>query len=194
MYFVWLMCVIVLFYPFIIISIQNPGFDILMHLFPSVSQMFCFPLIGSYIYFLKTSKAAMTSKGAKDTFATKLGFKSSSPASKAEAELDKIRKENAHLRRKIDEISRKHIKPPDSDKSKLLEVKEELLMSCIFCRSLGVFLYISMYVLHLSAFHFSFQRILSLETLRERNNQQLLVKEQELEAMRQQLTAKGGEV
>lgn len=40
----------------------------------------------------------------------------------------------------------------------------------------------------------SFQRILSLETLRERNNQQLLVKEQELQTMRQQLTAKGGEV
>ncbi|XP_074518606.1 centrosomal protein of 55 kDa isoform X2 [Halichoeres trimaculatus] len=100
----------------------------------------------------------MTSKGAKDTFATKLGFKSSGSASKAEAELDKVRKENAHLRRKIDEISKRHIKPPDSDKGKLLE------------------------------------RILSLETLRERNNQQLLVKEQELETMRQQLTAKGGEV
>lgn len=100
----------------------------------------------------------MTSKGAKDTFATRLGFKSSSSAPKAEAELDKVRRENAHLRRKIDEISKRHIKPPDSDKSKLLE------------------------------------RILSLETLRERNNQQLLVKEQELETMRQQLTAKGGEV
>ncbi|XP_008275805.1 centrosomal protein of 55 kDa isoform X2 [Stegastes partitus] len=37
-------------------------------------------------------------------------------------------------------------------------------------------------------------RILSLETLRERNNQQLLVKEQELETARQQLSAKGGEV
>lgn len=41
---------------------------------------------------------------------------------------------------------------------------------------------------------FSFQRILSLETLRERNNQQLLVKEQEVETLRQQLAAKGGEV
>ncbi|XP_034563585.1 centrosomal protein of 55 kDa isoform X2 [Notolabrus celidotus] len=100
----------------------------------------------------------MTSKGAKENFATKLGFKSSSSSSKAEAEMDKVRKENAHLRRKIDEIARRHVKPPDSDKSKLLE------------------------------------RILSLETLRERNNQQLLVKEQELETMRQQLTAKGGEV
>lgn len=36
-----------------------------------------------------------------------------------------------------------------------------------------------------------FQRILSLETLRERNNQQLLVKEQELQTLRLQLTARG---
>ncbi|XP_040885569.1 centrosomal protein of 55 kDa isoform X2 [Toxotes jaculatrix] len=100
----------------------------------------------------------MTSKGAKETIVSKLGFKSSSSASKAEVELDKVRKENAHLRRKIDELAKRHIKPPDSDKSKLLE------------------------------------RILSLETLRERNNQQLLVKEQELETLRQQLSARGGEV
>ncbi|KAM9837935.1 centrosomal protein of 55 kDa [Aulostomus maculatus] len=90
--------------------------------------------------------------------ASKLGFKSSSSASRAEAELERVRKENAHLRTKIDELAKRHIRPPDSDKSKLLE------------------------------------RILSLETLRERNNQQLLVKEQELETMRQQLSARGGEV
>ncbi|KAM8729935.1 centrosomal protein of 55 kDa [Acanthopagrus schlegelii] len=100
----------------------------------------------------------MTSKGAKETIVTRLGFKSSSSGSKAEAELDKVRKENTHLRKKIDELAKRHVKPPDSDKSKLLE------------------------------------RILSLETLRERNNQQLLVKEQELETLRQQLTARGGEV
>ncbi|XP_020498399.2 centrosomal protein of 55 kDa isoform X1 [Labrus bergylta] len=100
----------------------------------------------------------MTSKGAKDNFVTKLGFKSSSSASKAEAELDKVKRENAHLRKKVDEMAKRHIKPPDSDKSKLLE------------------------------------RILSLETLRERNNQQLHVKEQDLETLRQQLTARGGEV
>lgn len=100
----------------------------------------------------------MTSKGAKETIVSKLGFKSSSSASKAEAELDRVRKENAHLKKKIDELSKRHIKPPDTDKSKLLE------------------------------------RILSLETLRERNNQQLLVKEQELETLRQQLSARGGEV
>ncbi|XP_030611296.1 centrosomal protein of 55 kDa isoform X2 [Archocentrus centrarchus] len=100
----------------------------------------------------------MTSKSAKETIAAKLGFKSSSPASKAEAELDKVRKENAHLRKKIDDLAKRHIKPPDTDNNKLLE------------------------------------RILSLETLRERNNQQLVVKEQELETLRQQLSAKGGEV
>ncbi|XP_047464291.1 centrosomal protein of 55 kDa isoform X1 [Mugil cephalus] len=100
----------------------------------------------------------MTSKGAKETIVSKLGFKSSSSASKAEAELDKVRKENAHLRKKMDELAKRHIKPPDTDKSKLLE------------------------------------RILSLETLRERNNQQLLVKEQEMETLRQQLSARGGEV
>ncbi|KAM6951576.1 centrosomal protein of 55 kDa [Aplochiton taeniatus] len=99
----------------------------------------------------------MTSKGTKETIVTKLGFKSSSN-SKVDAELDRVRKENTHLRRKVDELSKRHAKPPDSDKSKLLE------------------------------------RILSLETLRERNNQQLLVREQELQTMRQQLSAKGGEV
>ncbi|XP_072311986.1 centrosomal protein of 55 kDa [Eucyclogobius newberryi] len=100
----------------------------------------------------------MTSKGAKETLVSKLGFKSSSSSSKAEAELDRVRKENAHLKRKIDELAKRLLRPPESDKSKLLE------------------------------------RILSLETLRERNNQQLLVKEQELETLRQQLTARGGEV
>ncbi|XP_015230733.1 PREDICTED: centrosomal protein of 55 kDa [Cyprinodon variegatus] len=100
----------------------------------------------------------MASKGAKETLVSKLGFKSNSSGSKADAELERVRKENAHLRKKMDELAKRHIKPPDSDKSKLLE------------------------------------RILSLETLRERNNQQLLVKEQELEALRQQLSAKGGEV
>ncbi|XP_061564544.1 centrosomal protein of 55 kDa [Cololabis saira] len=100
----------------------------------------------------------MASKGAKETIVSKLGFKSSSSAAKAEAELEKVRKENAHLRKKIDELAKRHVKPPDADKSKLLE------------------------------------RILSLETLRERNNQQLLVKEHEMETLRQQLSAKGGEV
>ncbi|XP_035002433.2 centrosomal protein of 55 kDa isoform X1 [Hippoglossus stenolepis] len=99
----------------------------------------------------------MTSKG-KETIVSRLGFKSSSSVSKAEAELEKVRKENAHMRKKIDELAKRHVRPPDSDNSKLLE------------------------------------RILNLETLRERNNQQLLVKEQDLETLRQQLSARGGEV
>ena len=36
--------------------------------------------------------------------------------------MDRLRKENAHLRRKVDEVSKRVAKPPDSDKSKLLEV------------------------------------------------------------------------
>lgn len=64
----------------------------------------------------------MTSKGAKETIVSRLGFKSTSSAPKAEAELERVRKENSHLRRKIDELAKRHIKPPDSDKSKLLEV------------------------------------------------------------------------
>ena len=71
------------------------------------------------------------SKGAKETIVTRLGFKSSSSASKAEAELEKVRKENAHLRKKIDELAKRHIKPPDSDKSKLLEVNKCLFVRCI---------------------------------------------------------------
>ncbi|KAM9462518.1 centrosomal protein of 55 kDa [Clarias gariepinus] len=103
----------------------------------------------------------MASKGAKETLANKLGFKGS--GSKAvEAELEKLKKENAHLKKTLDEMSKRNGRHqpshPDSDKAKLLE------------------------------------RILSLETLRERNAQQLLAKEQEISTMRQQLRAEGGEV
>lgn len=69
----------------------------------------------------------MTSKGAKETLVSKLGFKSSSSASKADVELEKVRNENALLRKKIDEMAKRHIKPPDSDKGKLLEVKETFI-------------------------------------------------------------------
>ena len=147
-------------------------------------------------------KAAMTSKGAKETIVTRLGFKSSSSGSKAEAELDKVRKENAHLRKKIDELAKRHVKPPDSDKSKLLEVKDVLLF-CLWCSGMSGLTpefdaCLSVLAVVVSSCVYCvlclFQRILSLETLRERNNQQLLVKEQELETLRQQLTARGGEV
>lgn len=151
----------------------------------------------------------MTSKGAKETIVSRLGFKSSSSAPKAEAELERVRKENAHLRKKIDEVAKRHIKPPDSDKSKLLEVKEvSWRTTCGLFSPRTLFLHHSYISWLLLLFFFlsflltcacsflcwSFQRILSLETLRERNNQQLLVKEQELQTLRQQLTARGGEV
>lgn len=92
--------------------------------FRNTSAKFIFVLSRALGYFLYTGRVAMTSKGAKETIVSRLGFKSSSSAPKAEAELEKVRKENAHLRRKIDELAKRHIKPPDSDKSKLLEVKE----------------------------------------------------------------------
>lgn len=67
----------------------------------------------------------MASKGAKETFANKLGFKNS--GSKAvEAELEKLKKENAQLKKTLDEMSKRngrhHPARPDSDKAKLLEV------------------------------------------------------------------------
>lgn len=126
----------------------------------------------------------MASKGAKETLVSKLGFRSNNSGSKAEAELEKVRKENAHLRKKIDEQAKRHIKSPDSDKGKLLEVKGFTVTDFQVLLYSFVFKYV----------HLILQRILSLETLRERNNQQLLVKEQELESLRQQLSAKGGEV
>lgn len=78
---------------------------------------------------LVTTEAAMTSKSAKETIVAKLGFKSSSSGSKAEAELEKVKKENVHLRKKIDDLAKRHIKPPDADKSKLLEVKRKSWLS-----------------------------------------------------------------
>lgn len=81
----------------------------------------------------------MTSKSAKETIVTRLGFKSSSSPSKAEAELEKVRKDNAHLRRKVDELTKRQIKPPDADKIKLLEVNilqvttESPVCCCVVC-------------------------------------------------------------
>ncbi|KAJ7987613.1 hypothetical protein DPEC_G00328290 [Dallia pectoralis] len=99
----------------------------------------------------------MASKGSKETIVNKLGFKFSG-TKQTEVEMEKLRKDNAHLKKKIDELSKRTAKPPDSDKSKLLE------------------------------------RILSLETLREKNSQQLLAKEKEVETLKQQLRSSGGEV
>lgn len=66
----------------------------------------------------------MANKAAKESFANKLGFKSS--GSKAvEAELEKLKKENGQLKKSLDEMKRNGRNHPtrhDSDKSKLLEV------------------------------------------------------------------------
>lgn len=82
---------------------------------------------------------AMTSKGAKESIVSKLGFKSSSSGSKAEAELDRVKKENAHLKKRIDEMAKRHIKPPDADKSKLLEVLFCVLHSELPAASISMF-------------------------------------------------------
>ncbi|KAL0984153.1 hypothetical protein UPYG_G00137780 [Umbra pygmaea] len=99
----------------------------------------------------------MASKGTKESIVNKLGFKSSG-SKQAEMVIEQLRKENANLKKKMDDISKRTARPPDSDKSKLLE------------------------------------RILSLETLREKNAQQLLVKEKEVETLKQQQRSNGGEV
>ncbi|XP_064780285.1 centrosomal protein of 55 kDa-like isoform X2 [Oncorhynchus masou masou] len=93
----------------------------------------------------------MASKSTKDIIVNKLGFKSSG-SKQADMEMDRLRKENNHLKKMMDEISKRTARPPDLDKSKLLE------------------------------------------TLRERNNQQLLAKDKEVETLRQQLSSSGGEV
>ncbi|XP_014013811.2 centrosomal protein of 55 kDa isoform X2 [Salmo salar] len=99
----------------------------------------------------------MATKSTKEIIVNKLGFKSSS-SKQADMEMDRLRKENNHLKKMMDEMSKRTARPPDLDKSKLLE------------------------------------RILSLETLRERNTQQLLAKDKEVETLRQQLSSSGGEV
>lgn len=67
----------------------------------------------------------MATKATKESFANKLGFKSS--GSKAvEAELEKVKKENGQLKKTLDEMSKRNGRPhptcPNSDKTKLLEV------------------------------------------------------------------------
>ncbi|KAG9345972.1 hypothetical protein JZ751_007787 [Albula glossodonta] len=98
----------------------------------------------------------MANKTAKETIANKIGLKLT--GAKSDVELDKLRKENAFLKKTMAEMSNRKVKAPDSDESKLLE------------------------------------RILSLETLREKNSQQLLAKDQEIAKLRQQLQTKGGEI
>ncbi|KAG9267338.1 centrosomal protein of 55 kDa [Astyanax mexicanus] len=103
----------------------------------------------------------MAAKGAKGIIANKLGFKNSGSKS-VESELEKLKKENAQLKKTLDEISKQNRPNPhphhDSDKASLLE------------------------------------RTAYLESLRQKNTQQLLDKEQEIAALRQQLRTEGGEL
>ncbi|XP_061088868.1 centrosomal protein of 55 kDa [Conger conger] len=98
----------------------------------------------------------MANKTTKETIVNKFGLKLT--GTKVETELDKLKKENAFLKKTLADRSNQKSKAPASEESKLLE------------------------------------RIISLETLRERNSQQLLTKDQEIAKLRQQLQAKGGDI
>ncbi|XP_067092710.1 centrosomal protein of 55 kDa [Osmerus mordax] len=73
-------------------------------------------------------------------------------------EISKLKKENAFLRKSLDELARKKGEPSDSENNQLL-----------------------------------LERIISLETLRERNSQQLLSKDEEIASLRRHLRLTGGE-
>ncbi len=69
----------------------------------------------------------MAAKGAKETIVNKLGFKSSSSKS-VEMEIEKLKKENQQLKKSLEDTKRAgrhHNTHPDSDKTKLLEVKAD---------------------------------------------------------------------
>ncbi|MBN3312297.1 CEP55 protein, partial [Atractosteus spatula] len=97
----------------------------------------------------------MTSRNAKDNIVNKLGLKLGS--SRSDVELDKLRKENALLKKTMDDMSKHKGKITESEKSKLLE------------------------------------KILALETIKEKNAQQLLAKEKEIVTLKQQLKSGGNE-
>lgn len=78
----------------------------------------------------------MASKGAKETIANKLGFKSHGQKS-VETELEKVRKENAQLKKTLDEISKRNAKPIkgcESDQGKLMEVSFWLFVPVVLSK------------------------------------------------------------
>ncbi|XP_033885687.1 centrosomal protein of 55 kDa [Acipenser ruthenus] len=95
----------------------------------------------------------MTSRNAKAAITSKLGIKLG--VSKSDTEIDKLRKENALLKKTMDEISKRKGKLTDMERNQLLET------------------------------------ILKLETLKEKNTQQLAAKENEVITLRQQLKQNG---
>uniref|UniRef100_A0A4W5Q3J3 TSG101 and ALIX binding domain-containing protein n=1 Tax=Hucho hucho TaxID=62062 RepID=A0A4W5Q3J3_9TELE len=92
----------------------------------------------------------------KNNFVDKIGGRLC--CSKNDMEISKLRKENAYLRKSLDELSPQKGERSDSEKNKLL-----------------------------------LERILSLETLREKNAQQLLARDQEICSLWQQGHAAEGE-
>ncbi|KAM9817535.1 LOW QUALITY PROTEIN: uncharacterized protein ACB057_002829 [Neosynchiropus ocellatus] len=80
---------------------------------------------GNYIALVICCGSAMASKGVKDSLVNKFGIRSHGPLAKSEMELERVRKENAHLKKKVDEL-KCHVKSPDSERSKLLEVVASL--------------------------------------------------------------------
>ncbi|KAK3523327.1 hypothetical protein QTP86_029492 [Hemibagrus guttatus] len=77
----------------------------------------------------------------------------------SDGEINQLREENAHLRKRLDEISHKQGAPPDSQHTQLY-----------------------------------LERILALETLREKNSQQILAKDQEIASLWQMLRSNSAEV
>lgn len=86
----------------------------------------CFFFFFYYWQIRVVGEEVMTSRGAKENLVARLGFKSSTSVSKSEAEMEKLKQENAHLRRKIDDMTKRHARSPSSDKTKLLEVSKGL--------------------------------------------------------------------
>ncbi|KAM8877039.1 centrosomal protein of 55 kDa isoform 2-T2 [Synchiropus picturatus] len=70
-------------------------------------------------------QSAMASKGVKDSLVNKFGFRSQGSVAKSEMELERVKKENAHLKKKVDEL-KCQVKSPDSERRKLLEVVASL--------------------------------------------------------------------
>ncbi|XP_053721880.1 centrosomal protein of 55 kDa isoform X2 [Synchiropus splendidus] len=80
----------------------------------------------NYITFvIHCGQSAMASKGVKDSLVNKFGIRSHGSVAKSEMELERVRKENAHLKKKLDEL-KCHVKSPDSERPKLLEVVASL--------------------------------------------------------------------
>uniref|UniRef100_A0A4W4EP80 TSG101 and ALIX binding domain-containing protein n=1 Tax=Electrophorus electricus TaxID=8005 RepID=A0A4W4EP80_ELEEL len=102
---------------------------------------------------IQTTMAFKISKGKTDMINVRL------PNPQIENKITKQRKENAYMKKSLDELSRHKGAPSDSENNQLL-----------------------------------LERILALETLREKNSQQILSKDQEIAALRQHLCSDSAEI